>query len=88
MVDFHVKYVFFIWKLSRDDSGIVQDIYFRIISVSEKASKVYLWVPEWTFHLFENLNFQFSSKTNFFGHKFGDPVEYVRMDHMEHLGFQ
>ena len=32
--DLHIKYMYFIWKLSRDDSGVVQDI-FNVILASE-----------------------------------------------------
>ena len=48
-------------------------IYLEIISVLETSSKVHFGSQNGNFHFFENLNFQFSSITHFFHHKFPIP---------------
>ena len=49
-------------------------IYLEIMSVLETASKVNFRPQHWFFiFVFENLDFQCSSKTHFLSHKFQDP---------------
>ena len=62
-----------IWKLSWDDSGIVQDIFRNHFGVGNKLKSL-CWIQKLKFSFFfENLNFQFSSKIQFLGHEFQDP---------------
>ena len=63
----------FAWELARDDPGIIRDIFGNHFGLGNSL-KSQCWIPKPSFHFFfKNLNFQFSSKAHFLGHKFEDP---------------
>ena len=63
-------------------------IYLEVISVLESTSKSQLGVPKLNFQFLEDQIFEFSSQTHFLSPKSDLPVEYVHMDHTDHLGVQ
>ena len=88
-IDFHENCDFYIWKLSRDDSGMVQDIFRRHFGLGNNLKKSIL-DPKTEFSIFgETSFFSFRQKLTFGVTNLEIyPVEYVHMDHTDHLGFR
>ena len=70
--DFHLKLMLYTWELSRDDGGLVQDIFQSMFGLGNDLKNMIL-IKQHTFSLvqtsmFENVDFDCSSKTQRLNH--------------------